>query len=120
MNAASWLMVGGLAVTNLIAVALLLIGVREPLAARVAHLRRRAAWCSLVVALGTLAGLSASAWQAYSVLRGDSLVHPADKARGLAEGISNAMNCVAAGLIFAPVPLAATLVLFVRARRLAR
>ena len=120
MNGTSWLMVGGLTVTNCSAVALLRVGLREPLAWRVARLRRRAGACLAVIALATLAGAGASAWQAYSVLRQGSLVDPADKARVLADGISGAMNYVAAGLIFTPVPLAATIALFVRARRLAR
>lgn len=105
---------------NLIALALAGIGLREPVAERVARLRRRAAWCVVGVVFTSSAGVAGCAWQAYAALRSDSGVDPGAKARVLAESISNAMNFAAAALVFTPVPLAAAIGLFFRGRRLRR
>jgi len=83
-------------------------------------LRKRAGRCSTIVALAALAGVVTSAWQTCSVLRSGSTIDPANEARVLAEGISGTMNALAAGMVFSPLPLAATLALLMRARRLAR
>jgi hypothetical protein len=116
----TWLMTGALGLPNLVALALLVMGLNEPNAARVRYLQGRAAACLGLVVLGTALGVSTWAWQGYTAVRSDSTVDPAAKARLLAQAISSAMSCLATGLVFTPLPLGATIALFVRARRLAR
>lgn len=116
----SWLLAAASALPNLLALALLVMGLREAQAARVRLLWGRALLCLGVAALSAGAGVAMYAWQGYSAARDDSVVDPAQKARLLAEGISGAMNCFAAGIAFSLLPLLTSLVLLVRVRRLQR
>lgn len=111
----TWLWVPLALVPNVVAFVLLLAGRRATTAERLGWLQKRAIACLLVVNVGVLLGMI----KLFGAVGGES-VDPSQKARLLAEGISEAMNGVAFGLLATPLPLAAAIVIAVRARRLSR
>jgi biopolymer transport protein ExbB/TolQ len=54
--------------------------------------------------------------KAFGAVGGES-VDPSQQARVLAEGMSEAINCVASGLLTAPLPIAALIAIAIRTRR---
>ncbi len=73
-------------------------------------LRRLFLLCLLAVLLSSAVG----SLQAFGAIGGES-IDPSQRARLLAEGISEALNCIAFGVVTFLLPAVVTLVLFVRA-----
>lgn len=116
---AAWIWFGLFgAVTNLAAIVLLFGALSTRVAERLATLQRYAISCALLATFGAGLGVLLGLVSAFGAVGGES-VDPSQKARVLAEGISEAMNCAAVGLLTAPVPIAVLIWIAVRLRRVA-
>jgi hypothetical protein len=104
------------AAANLVAVLLLWAALRTRVVEYLRLLRRRAVACAAVATRGAALGVLIGLIKAFGAVGGES-VDPSQKARILAEDISGAMNCVAGGLVAAPLPIAALIAIAIRTRR---
>jgi hypothetical protein len=82
-------------------------------------LRRLVLACGATLLLSGVFGVIIGLRAAFGAVGGESF-EPSQKARILAEGISEAMNCTAFGVVAFFLPTLVSLVLFLRARRQAR
>jgi hypothetical protein len=78
-------------------------------------LRRLAVVCGVTLVLSALFGVIIGL-RAGSDASGGESIAPSQKARILAEGIAEAMNCTALGFVAFSLPALVSLVLFLRAR----
>jgi hypothetical protein len=99
----------------MLALVLLRMGLRATTAVELARLQKRAIGCLLVVNFGAAVGLV----KLFGAVGGESS-DPSQTARIFAEGVSDALNCIALGIVATPLPLAAIIVMAVRAGRLSR
>jgi biopolymer transport protein ExbB/TolQ len=114
---AAWIWFGLFGVlTNLAAIVLLWAALRTQARERLRPLKRRAIACAVLTTLGAGLGVLFGLIKAFGAVGGES-VDPSQKARILAEGISEAINCVAVGLVTGPLPIAVLIAIVVRTRR---
>jgi hypothetical protein len=124
--AATWSHVGGVSASwpwfaaallpNGLALALLLAQ-RGASAEQLLRLQRRALICLVIAVLVTGAGVAFAVREVYRATHGDS-VEPSQRASVLAQGISEAMNFIALGVVTTPLPFLAYMVVLLRRRRL--
>jgi hypothetical protein len=114
---AAWIWFGMLGVlTNLAAIVLWWAARHGQAVERLRSLQRRAIACAAVAVAGAGLGVLFGLIQAFGAVGGES-VDPSQKARILAEGISETFNCVALGLVTTPLPIAALIAIVIRTRR---
>ena len=114
---AAWIWFGLFgALTNLAAIVLLWAALRTRVVERLATLQRYAISCAVLATFGGGLGVLLGLISAFGAVGGES-VDPSQKARILAEGISEAVNCAGVGLATGPLPMAALIVIAVRTRR---
>jgi biopolymer transport protein ExbB/TolQ len=114
---AAWIWFGLFgALTNLAAIVLLLAALRTRLPERLELLQRRAVACAVIGTFGSGLAVLLGFVAAFGAIGGES-VDPSQKARILAEGISEAMYCAAVGLLTAPLPIVALVGIAILARR---
>src|SRR5688500_16964633 len=102
---AAWMWFGLFGVlTNLVAIVLLWAALRTRAVPRLQQLQRRALVCAVLSMFGSGLGVLIGMVKAFGAVGGES-VDPSQKARILAEGISEAMNCTAFGLLAAIIAL---------------
>jgi hypothetical protein len=82
-------------------------------------LRRLALVCGALFVVSTIFGVALGLTAAFRTVGGES-IDPSQKARILAEGISEAINWTAFGIVAFFVPALTSLILFLGARRRAR
>ena len=116
---AAWIWFGLFGVvTNLAAIVLLWAARRSRAVEHLRSLRRRAIACAIVATFGAGLGVLVGLIKAFGAVGGES-VDPSQKARILAEGISETINCVAVGVVICPLPIAALIAIVIRTRRVA-
>jgi hypothetical protein len=114
---AAWIWFGLFGVlTNLAAIVLWWAARRSRAVEHLRSLRRRAIACAVVAAFGAGLGVLLGLIKAFGAIGGES-VDPSQKARILAEGISQAINCFAVGLVTSPLPIAALIAITIGTRR---
>ena len=114
---AAWIWFGLFGVlTNLAAIAFLWAALRTSLIALLAPLQQRALVNAVLAVLGGGLGVAFGAIKAFGAIGGES-VDPSQRAQILAEGISEAMNCAASGLVTGPLPIAALIAIAMRTKR---
>jgi hypothetical protein len=114
---AAWIWFGIVGVlTNLAAIALLWTALRTREVESLQRLQRRAVVCAVVATCSSGLGILLGVVQASGAVGGVS-VDPSQRARVLAEGISEAMNGAALGLVTGPLPVAALIAIVLRTRR---
>jgi hypothetical protein len=115
---AAWIWFGLYGVlTNLAAIVLLWAALRTRAVERLQPLQRRAVVCAVVATFGAGLGALFGLVAAFRAVGGES-VDPSQRARILGEGVSEAINCVAVGLLTGPLPIAVLIAIAVRTRRL--
>ena len=116
---ANWLWFVAFAlVPNVLALVLLTLGLKASEPDSLASLRKRALLCLVVTGVAGGLGLMLGLIQAFGAVGGES-VDPSQKARILAEGISESMNSIAFSMLALPLPLVTFVVILLRAKRLA-
>jgi hypothetical protein len=114
---AAWIWFGLFGVlTNLAAIVLWWAARRSQAVEHLRSLRRRAVACAVVAAFDAGLGVLVGLIKAFGAVGGES-VDPSQKARILAEGISETFNCVAIGLVISPLPIAVLIAIVIRTRR---
>lgn len=114
---AAWIWFGLFGVlTNLAAIVLLWAALRARVVECLRELRRYAIACAVLSTLGAGLGVLSGLIKVFGAVGGES-VDPSQTARILAEGISEAVNCAAVGLVTGPLPIAALIVIAIRTRR---
>ena len=114
---AAWIWFGIVGVlTNLAAIALLWTALRTQAVESLQRLQRRAVVCAVAATCSSGLGILLGAVQAFGAVGGES-VDPSQRARVLAEGISDAMNGAALALVTGPLPVAALIAIVLRTRR---
>jgi hypothetical protein len=114
---AAWIWFGLFGVlTNLAAIVLLWAALHSQAVERLRMLQRRAIACALVATFGAGLGVMFGLIKAFGAVGGQS-VDPSQQARVLAEGVSEAINCFAVGLVTAPLPIAVLIAIAIRTRR---
>lgn len=114
MGVVAWTFSSVLAAGNVLAIVWLVGGLRASDAARVRKWSKRAA-LTLVAAVG--ATLAVTAVLTATLFAGIDQGAPGERAERLAGGISEMLNCAAAGVVLSVVPAVAWVVLAVRHRR---